>query len=265
MVYGDANWVVKVATGNWNHGPNGVMLVLDQKTGKLKAVLHDEGYLTDLRTAVAGAIAAKYLAPAHVEAIGIVGTGIQARLQLEMLQHITPCKKVVVWGRSEGSLAKYLEDDGIKGLKAKGFEFQTTQNVEDVTSQCNLIVTCTPSRVPLIQKVRKGTHLTCVGADVKGKGELSKSVVASADLILLDAECQCTAFGEVSKAIDAGLLPRSCEAAGEKMQELGVWLAKQKTVPLDRKADMITIFDSTGVAVQDVQIASMVYSSLVAE
>jgi ornithine cyclodeaminase len=256
-IYGDDNWVVKVATGNWNYGPNGVMLVLEQKTGALKAVLHDEGFLTDLRTAVSGAVAAKWLAPQNVEAIGIVGTGVQAKLQLEMLEHITPCRKVIVWGRSDASLAKYLD-----AMAGKGWEITATKNISDVTSTCNLIVTCTPSRVPLIDKVLPGTHITCVGADVKGKNELSKSLVASADLILLDSEVQCTAFGEVSNAVDAGLLPRSCAESGAKMQELGVWLAKQRAAPEPRQANMITIFDSTGVAVQDVQIASMVYSSL---
>ena len=101
----DEYYVIKVASGFYDNpkiglsSSNGLMLVFSQKTGELPGILLDEGYLTDVRTAVAGAIVAKYLAPKHVRKVGIVGTGIQAHLQLKLLQYVTDCNEVIVYGR----------------------------------------------------------------------------------------------------------------------------------------------------------------------
>lgn len=103
-IQGDAYYVIKIASGFYENqklglpSSNGLMLLFCQKTGELLSILLDEGYLTDLRTATAGAIAAKYLAPRKVNCIGIVGTGTQARLQLRNLKRITDCRNVIVWG-----------------------------------------------------------------------------------------------------------------------------------------------------------------------
>ena len=140
-----------------------------------------------------------------------------------------------------------------------GFTVRTTQKPEEVAASCNLIVTCTPSRVPLLTKdmIRPGTHLTCVGADVKGKGELDTALVASASC-LVDSSPQCTAFGEMSKAVDLGLVDAST------VKELGqaITEAKAKGLGTVRTGNEVTVFDSTGVAVQDVVIATMVHSAL---
>ena len=96
------NYVVKIASGfseNYKAGlssSHGVMVMFDKNTGYLKCVLHDEGYLTNVRTAVAGSICAKYIAPSNINTIGIIGTGIQARMQLEYLKMVTDCREVLV-------------------------------------------------------------------------------------------------------------------------------------------------------------------------
>jgi ornithine cyclodeaminase len=108
-ITGDDYYVIKIASGFFQNpkldlpSSNGLMLVFSQKTGTLEAVLLDEAHLTDIRTAVAGAIAAKYLAPSIIDRIGIVGTGVQARLQLEYLAPVTDCRDVLVWGAAKTS------------------------------------------------------------------------------------------------------------------------------------------------------------------
>ncbi len=123
------------------------MLVFSQKTGFLQSILLDDGYLTNIRTALAGRIAARYLAPRTVNAIGIYGTGAMARLQLTYLASVTDCREVVVWGRSEEGLDRYCED-----ISALGYSVTPTRKSSDVTDACNVIVTTTPSVQPLIMQ-----------------------------------------------------------------------------------------------------------------
>ena len=130
---GDDYYVIKIASGFYNNpklglpSSNGLMLLFDQNTGALCAALLDEWHLTDVRTAVAGAIAAKYLAPSEVAGIGILGTGIQARLQLQYLAPVTSCRKAIVCGRDQDKLDAYRED-----MSALGFSVTTTSNAADV-------------------------------------------------------------------------------------------------------------------------------------
>ena len=134
------------------------MLVFSQKTGQPLAMLQDECYLTDVRTAVAGAIAAKYLSPANIDCIGIVGTGTQAKLQLKYLKNVIDCDKVVVWGRNPDSLSDY-----IKSMDNYNYQVKPTASIDDIVKQCQLIITCTPSEKALIDEVNPGTHITAIG------------------------------------------------------------------------------------------------------
>ena len=133
--------MIKIASGfprNSDSGlpnVNGMMLVFNQKTGEPMAILKDGAYLTDVRTAVAGAICAKYLSPKIVKSIGIVGTGLQAKMQLEYLNSIIDCKNVIVWGRRQTSLLKYQSK-----MKNAGFEINTTTDINDVIDNCQLII-----------------------------------------------------------------------------------------------------------------------------
>lgn len=128
-IKGDEHFVIKIASGFYDNpriglpSSGGMMLIFCQKTGQPLAALLDEGKLTDLRTAAAGAIAAKHLAPTDVSRIGIMGAGIQARLQLRQLKSVTSCRNATVWGRNKEKLAAYRQE-----MEKDGFEITTTQD-----------------------------------------------------------------------------------------------------------------------------------------
>ena len=194
--------MVKVSAGfyrNAERGPPAIrvgdgVLRPDRRT---PALLQDEGWLTALRTALAGRIAAELCAPPHIQAIGMVGTGLQARLQLQCLKPVTDCREVWVWGRNEQALAAYRRD-----AEAEGFRVLTTQDAAELAAHCQLIVTTTPSREPILQAadIRPGTHITAVGADAPCKQELATDLVAKADALLVDALVQCADYGEIATA-----------------------------------------------------------------
>ena len=224
-----------------------MMLVFDQKSGKPIGLLQDEGYLTDVRTAVAGAICAKYLAPKNIEAIGIVGTGVQARMQLEYLKNVTDCQNVIVWGRSKSALNQYKTSMG-----DSGFTIETTMALDQVTDNCNLIVTCTASEKPIIRKnhVKGKVHITAMGSDTPNKQEIGSNVLSKADLVIADSRSQCEVRGEIHHAI------RNNAVSMDSIAELG------EIINGDRQgrttSSGITVADLTGVAVQDIQISKAV-------
>lgn len=254
----DDVYVIKIASGFYDNpkinlsSSTGLMLVFCQKTGMLKAILLDEGHLTNIRTAVAGQIAAKYLAPSQVDSIGVFGLGIQGKMQVDYLKSVTDCRKVVAWGRSEEKLAEYVNE-----MKASGFDVKTTVNPEEVATQCNLIVMTTPSQTPLLnaEHVRPGTHITAMGSDTLEKQELDSRILAMADVVVADSIPQCLERGEIFKAIENKQLTQS------DIVELGNVIrgeAKGRT-----SDSQITVTDLTGVAVQDIQIAKAIYNSVV--
>ena len=249
---GDDYYVIKIASGFYENAKlnlptgSGLMLVFSQKTGVLEAVLLDEGYLTDIRTAVAGAIAAKYLAPPDVKCIGIVGAGMQARLQLEYLAPVTDCRDVLVWAPSEDEFAAYQRDMG-----EKGFNVSTTSDAGNIMASCNLIVTTTPATAPILSgQVQPGTHITAMGSDTPEKQELDAEILQHADLVVADSISQCLERGEIHQALKSNAITEA------DLVELGSIIAGDAT---GRKSDdQITIADLTGVAVQDIQIAKSV-------
>jgi ornithine cyclodeaminase len=251
-IRGDDAFTVKIATGFYRNperglpSSNGVVLVFSSRTGELQAILQDEGCLTDLRTAAAGAVAAKYLAPPRVECIGIVGAGTQARLQLEYLKYVTACRRVLLWARSAERAAAF---------QVEGFQIEAAATVADLAARSQLIVTATPARHWLIgaDDVQLGTHITAVGADGGGKQELDPRLFARA-VCAADSRKQCAAFGDSSYAIQQGLI-----AIGDLI-ELGE-IIQDRT--LRRKdAAQITIADLTGVAVQDILVAKLALGNL---
>ncbi len=251
-IAGDDYYVIKIASGFFENpkldlpSSNGLMLVFSQKTGTLEAVLLDEGHLTDIRTAVAGVITAKYLAPSSIECIGIVGTGVQARLQLEYLAPVTDCRDVLVWGRSADKLATYEQD-----MSAKGFEVSTTTDADDIIASCNLIVTTTAATSPLLSgQVQPGTHITAMGSDTHDKQELHADILQGADLVVADSISQCLERGEIHQALNSNAI------AETDLVELGSIIAGD--VAGRTSDDQITVADLTGVAVQDIQIAKSV-------
>jgi ornithine cyclodeaminase len=256
-IKGDEYFVVKIASGFYDNpklglpGYSGLMLLFSQKTGKLISILLDEGHLTNVRTAAAGAVCAKYLAPRRVKRIGIVGSGVQARMQLKILKSIIDCKDVLVWGRTQQNLNKYKKD-----MKSQGYNVDTTLNIEEIPLHCNLIITCTPSKVPLLysNQIRKGTHITAVGSDTSGKQELDANILKMADHVIVDSIAQSQSRGECSRALKDGIIDK------DKIVELGDMIMNKKYQRISDNE--ITIADLTGVAVQDIQIAKAIYFGL---
>lgn len=254
---GDDYYVIKIASGFYENpklglsSSNGLMLLFKQRTGELASVLLDEGRLTDIRTAVAGAIAAKYLAPKEVGRIGIVGAGIQARQQLRHLKNVTACRDVLVWGMTQDEVDSYKSD-----MDTQGFHIETTLDASQILPNCNLVVTCTPAASPLLlaDELQPGTHITAVGSDTPEKQELDPSILGRADLVVADSIPQCLVRGEIFGALRAG------QIRADQLVELGSVIAGKHP---GRESDtQITVADLTGVAVQDIKIASAVYGAI---
>lgn len=253
----DEYYVIKIASGFYESPESsrltsdGLMLLFKKGTGELACALLDECHLTNVRTAAAGAVVAKYLAPKNVQCIGILGAGTQGRMQLEYLEPIVTCKKVIVWGINQQELDDYKKD-----MEPLGFNIQTTLNADDIASSCNLIITATPSTFPLLSadKIQNGTHLTAMGSDTPEKNELDPRILQKADIVVADSISQCLLRGEIHHALKAGLLKQ------ESIVELGNVIINKD---LQRTSEeQITLADLTGVAVQDIQISKAVYKAL---
>ena len=253
----DDIYVIKIASGFYQNpamglaSSSGLMLVFSQKTGMLQTVLLDEGHLTDVRTAVAGQIAVKHVASKTIKAIGVLGTGIQARMQVEYLKSVTPCRELFVWGRTPKRVAEYKND-----MEAAGFQVTPVDAPDQVVQHANVIITTTPSTTPLLfaADLRPGTHITAMGSDTDKKQELDEDILARADIIVADSISQCRERGEISKALAAGVIEE------KDVYELGDVIANKKSC--NRKDSSISIVDLTGVAVQDIKIAGAVCQNL---
>ena len=256
----DDYYVIKIASGfiespqSTRYTSDGLLLLFKKGTGELVCALMDECHLTNVRTAAAGAVAAKYLAPKQIHCIGIVGAGVQGRMQLEFLDSIIDCREVMVWGLNQKELDEYVDY-----MEPGGYNIRTTLRTEEIMAHCNLIVTATPSKTPLLSAdlIRKGTHITAMGSDTQEKIELDPRILQNADIVVADSISQCLLRGEIHQALKAGVLEK------ERILELGNVIVKPE---LQRTSEeQITIADLTGVAVQDIQIAKAVYHALVDE
>ncbi|MAG20954.1 MAG: ornithine cyclodeaminase family protein [Candidatus Marinimicrobia bacterium] len=250
-------FVIKIASGFPDNekldlpSGSGMMLLFRQETGEPVCLLHDEAYLTDIRTAVAGAVVARYLAPQNVEGVGIVGTGNQARLQLEYLKDVVDCRDVLVWGRREEKVELYVAE-----MAQRGFAVEACDETSELTAACNLIITATSSTAPLLtaDEITPGTHITAMGSDTAEKRELDGAILAQADLVVADSISQCRERGEIMWALREGNLQE------DDLVELGEVLSGSH---VGRQSDdQTTVADLTGVAVQDIQIARAVYETI---
>jgi ornithine cyclodeaminase len=252
-VKGGDVFVIKVAAGFPQNSAlgfptgDGCMLVFSSHTGFLLAVLLDRSRLTDLRTAVAGAVAARALAPKIISRIGIIGTGVQARLQPLMLEHVCDCREIALYGRSQERAAACAAH-----LEVAGFRVTICESADVVAESSQVIVTTTASRSAQFRAaaVKPGTHITAVGADAPGKQELDPALFARAEVVVADSIAQCADHGDLAPALAAG------EITLHRVQELGAVLANPT---LGRTSEQqISIADLTGVAVQDIVIATHV-------
>jgi ornithine cyclodeaminase len=256
-IRGGEHFVVKIATGFYRNaglglpGNSGLMLLFSQRTGMLEYVLLEEGHLTNVRTALAGAVAARWLGPARVDRIAIFGTGLMARMQLEYLARVTPCRDVIVWGRRQDAVDACGAD-----MRRAGYTVETTLDPARAAATANLLVTTTAATSPILlaSHVQPGTHITAMGSDTPDKHELDVQLAGRADVYVADSIGQCAERGELHHALAAGTRSR------DRVVELGQVIAER--APGRTAASQISIADLTGVAVQDIQIARCVVDAI---
>ena len=251
-IAGDSVFVIKIATGFYDNpskglaSSNGIMLALSAETGEVMAILQDEGYLTDLRTGIGAALATKAGCRGDAHRVGVVGTGIQARIQIRCLNALMPDAGLVfsVWGRSEKKMRQLAQD-----LAAHQISVTVQPDLETLCVNADILLTTTAAKTPLIRSswISDGTHITASGADAPGKQELDSTLTARADLLILDSDAQCIDHGEVAIPAKAGLL------SPDRYRTLGKVLSGQQA---GRSApSQVTIADLTGLGSQDIAIA----------
>mmetsp|Transcript_3320 Transcript_3320/g.5065 ORF Transcript_3320/g.5065 Transcript_3320/m.5065 type:complete len:404 (+) Transcript_3320:144-1355(+) len=251
-------YVVKVASGGYPFPSNsGLLQIYSQQTGKLEALLLDDGICTEMRTAAAGAVAAKYLAPQKSQCIGILGTGVQARYQLEYLRHVVDCQKVMIWGRDKTKTKKLRDEVN----RWKGWEATVTSSADWLLELCSVIITTTSAREVLLGRNRIPTkklalHITCIGSDSPGKMEISTDLIERAELLVADSRGQTQERGEFATAIASNLV------SVDDVVELGELVVKEELHRSEEFDNRLTIFDSSGVAFQDCVVAQMVFEKL---
>ncbi len=225
---------------------NGLMILFSARTGLVEALLLDNGYLTDVRTAAAGAVAARHLAPRIVTTAGVLGTGVQARLQIQAAHLVRPFGKALVWGRDIDKARACASDiAAVLGITA-----EARADAESVVAESQLVITTTPAEEPVLRSawLHPGLHITAMGSDQAGKNELEPAALARADLYVADRVSQCEVLGELRSAIRAGLW------AGGTPPELGEIVTGAR--PGRTSEDQVTICDLTGTGAQDTAIAT---------
>jgi ornithine cyclodeaminase len=247
-VNGVDTFTVKIASGFPKNidrglpGGSGIMVVFSAETGFCEAVLLDNGYLTALRTGLAGAVAADHLARQEIDTVGILGAGVQARFQLRSLALVRKFKRVVVWDDWQEGVPLYVDE-----MRSQdNFDVEAASSAEEVVRQADMLVTVTASRSPLVQAewLRPGLHITAVGADFPGKQELDPAVLERADRLYCDRLEQCTRLGELQHW-----------NAGRPLNAVELGAVVRGAAPGRQNDREITVCDLTGVGVQDTAIA----------
>jgi ornithine cyclodeaminase len=255
---GGTYYAVKIASsfyGNTALGlpsSNGMVLVFDSQTGAPAAFLLDNGFITDLRTAAAGALAAKYLARQQVNTVAVIGSGAQARYQLQLLPLVRLFREARVWGRNHNKAQACVEElrrAGIAGQPA----FSVAPSLEQAVRGADVVITVTASREPLLRAewLAPGATVIAVGSDGPDKQELDVKVLARADRIVADSLPQCLRLGEIHHAVEQGAIKK--EKVSAELGEIAAGLKPGRT-----REDELIVCDLTGVGVQDVAAASLV-------
>jgi len=243
--------VVNVHPGNPGRGFPTVMatiLLLDPSTGAPLALLGGT-LITNLRTGAAGAVAARYLARRDSRVVGMVGAGAQARAQLRGLREVLEVERLKVVSAHPEKTREYVEEV----RREYGIEVEEARGIREVVEGSDVVVTTTPSRQPLVREewVSEGTHLNAIGADAPGKQELDPELLRRAKVVVDDVE-QAMHSGEINVPLSSGLFGKE-----DLYGELGEIVAGKK--PGRTSPQEITLFDSTGLAIQDVAVAWLVY------
>jgi ornithine cyclodeaminase len=219
------------------HGKgNGMMMLCSAETGEPVAYLADEGHLTDVRTAAVAAMVARELGRRDTS-IGILGTGIQARLTARFHRHVLPLREIFLWGRDAEKAERCAQEIGATVVKSPA----------ELAASTRFVITCTASREPLllVRDLQAGTHISAVGADSVGKQELDPAILRAADLLLVDSLAQCEKLGELQHAPE----PR------ETAVEIGNFCEWPR-------AAENSVADLTGLGVEDLFIAELIYEQM---
>jgi ectoine utilization protein EutC len=255
-VLGTPSYTVKIASGFYKNKERGLplsggmMLVFDSQTGYPLAFLLDNGYLTDFRTAAAGAVASKYLAPQEVQQVAVIGAGMQGRMQVQALSFVRKFKRVKIYDHRTTNIVRYLEH-----MRGKvDADFSAAGTVRDAVRGSQIVIAATPSREALIDLawIQSGTHITALGSDGPHKQELDPQILAKANRVIADSIEQCVKLGEIHHAIKLELLKRE-DIDGELGQVIS------GAIPGRQSEDEITVCDLTGVGVQDAFIAALAF------
>ncbi|MHA1637688.1 MAG: ornithine cyclodeaminase family protein [Candidatus Thorarchaeota archaeon] len=245
----------KIASGYYdNHRlglPPGVAVIvlMDLKTSMPIAIM-DGTYITAYRTGAAGAVAASVLARKDTSSVGVIGAGTQGRMQILALQEIFSLSEIRVWDKYEKIARKYADEMS----KQLGIDVVAHSDPEKVVCDSDLIVTVTPSKEPIVKVdwIDDGMHINAIGADGQGKQELDPLIAKRADKVVVDSIAQCVRIGEIQHAIAQGLISEE-----NIHSEIGKILLGEKP---GRETDKeVTMFDSTGLAAQDIAAAHIVY------
>lgn len=226
----------------------GVMVLSDPDTGYPVSVM-DATYITALRTGAAGGVAAKYLARKDSSVIALVGCGTQAETQLLALLGSFRIKTVKVWGLEKNGAGDFAE----RIRKKKGINIKAVKSVKECVSGSDIVVTTTPSRKPIVRSewLKKGAHINAIGADAAGKEELDPAILRKARVIV-DSLAQAAHSGEINVPLSRGTI-----SLKDIYADIGEIIAGKKKART--RDDQITVFDSTGLAIQDVAVANVIY------
>ena len=246
-------FAIKIASGFFRNSErglssaSGMMIVLDSRTGFPVAILLDNGYLTQVRTGAAGAIAARLFAPEKTVHAGVIGTGTQGRYQMRGLKLVRNFEVLHVFSLDADETIEAYRKEMSEEL---GVEVIVEASVKDLVERCSVVVTTTPSRRGFIRPewLHPGLHITAMGADTEEKQELDPKIFGRADIIGCDLKSQCFKLGELRSPLQAGILTEQ-----SSILELGSLLVEKRKGRTCE--DQITVCDLTGVGVQDTAIA----------
>jgi ornithine cyclodeaminase len=233
---------------------NGLMILFSARTGLVDALFLDNGYLTDVRTAAAGAVAARHLSRSDAHSVAVFGAGVQARLPLEALRLVRPIEHATIWARDFGR-ADVVARDLTQKL---GFPVTAVPDPEAACCEADIIVTTTPAGTPILKTewVSAGQHVTAMGSDAEHKNEIDPALVARA-IYVGDSLKQTRQLGELRHAVAAGLVPEQQDFA--ELGQVIAGLAQGRDDPAN-----ITLCDLTGTGVQDTAIATLAHARALA-
>jgi ornithine cyclodeaminase len=248
-IRGQERFALKISSGFFDNPKlglpslNGLMILFSAKTGVVDSVLFDEGYLTDIRTALAGAIAAKHLSRPDSGSVAVIGAGLQAELQVAALGLVRPIREVHVFARNRERMLAYQDTMAHQ----YGLPVTLHQSAASACARADIVVTTTPASSPVLHwaDLLPGTHVTAMGSDNGHKNELEPAILANADALVVDRRSQSETIGELHHF--PGPFTKPVFELGQVIAE-GLGL---RTAP-----EQITVCDLSGTGVQDTAIAN---------